>query len=366
MNELKDLKQKSIKLILENQNSSGSYVASPDYSVYNYSWLRDGSFIAYSMLISDEADSCLKFLDWVDETIRRYKSKVEKIAFKLANNKILNPEDFLSARYTLDGMEVHDDWPKFQIDGYGTWLWCLAEYCKLTEDDSLIEKFQDSIQTTIDYLTMVWKLPNYDCWEENGNHVHPSTLACIYGGIEGINQFLKEKELSALSEEIRKFILSNLTKDKRFPKYIGSDSVDSSLLWLSVPFRTVEPDHSVMEKTVQVIENKLLVKGGVKRYPEDTFYGGGQWVLLTCWLAWYYLEIGKTQKAGKLFDWIEVQSDEEGNLPEQVYEDASNSDIVADWEKRWGNAAKPLLWSHAMYLVLVQKFENLQSMSECR
>ncbi len=358
---MKDLKQISIELILENQNNFGSYVASPDYPVYSYSWLRDGSFIAYSMLINGETDSCLKFLNWVDGTIRRYKFKVEKISEKLANNQTLNPEDFLSTRYTLAGMEAQDNWPNFQIDGYGTWLWCLAEYCQLTGDDSLIEKYQDSILTTIDYLAKVWILPNYDCWEENGDKIHPSTLACVYGGIEGINQFFKTKELSVLSEEIRKFILSNLTKDKRFPKYIGSESVDSSLLWLSVPFNIVEPNHPVMKKTVQVIENKLLYEGGVKRYPEDTFYGGGQWVLMTCWLAWYYLEIGETQKAGKLFDWIKMQSDEEGNLPEQVYEDASDSDIVADWEKRWGNAAKPLLWSHAMYLVLVQKFNSLQS-----
>ena len=152
---MKDLKDASIKLIIKTQSSSGSYIASPDFPVYRYSWLRDGSFIAYSMLINGEADSCLKFLNWVHTTIQRYKSKVGGIAFKLANNQALHPEDFLSARYTLEGMEVQDNWPKFQIDGYGTWLWCLTEYCHLTGDDSLIVKFQENIRTTIDYLKMV-------------------------------------------------------------------------------------------------------------------------------------------------------------------------------------------------------------------
>ena len=366
MNELKDLKQISIKLILENQNSSGSYVASPDFPVYRYSWLRDGSFIAYSMLISGETDSCQKFLNWVHRAIRHYKPKVKRIALKLANNHALYPEDFLSARYTLDGIEAQDSWPNFQIDGYGTWLWCLAEYCRLTGDESLLEKFQDSIRTTIDYLTMVWKLPNHDCWEENGNHIHPSTLACVYGGIEGINRFLKEKELSVLSQDIRKFILSNLTKDKRFPKYIGSDSVDSSLLWLSVPFNVVEPDHPVMKKTVQAIEGKLLEKGGVRRYQEDTFYGGGRWILLTCWLAWYYLKIGKIQQAEQLYEWTVMQSDERGHLPEQVQTGTSDPSIVAEWEERWGKVAKPLLWSHSMFLVLVRELESLQSKNDFR
>ncbi len=318
------------------------------------------------MLINGETDSCRKFLNWVDGTIQRYKSKIEVIAIKLANNHTLYPEDFLSARYTLNGMEVQDDWPVFQIDGYGTWLWCLAEYCRLTGDDSLIEKYRDSIQATINYLTMVWKLPNYDCWEENGDQVHPSTLACVYGGIEGINQFLKEKELSELSRDIRKFILSNLTKNDLFPKYIGSDSVDSSLLWLSVPFSVVEPGHPGMKKTVKAIEEKLLKEGGVRRYPEDTFYGGGQWILLTCWLAWYYVKIGKIQEAEQLFEWTVMQSDERGHLPEQVQTGTSDPDIVRKWEKRWGKVAKPLLWSHSMFLVLVHELESLQSQNDFR
>ena len=29
------------------------------------------------------------------------------------------------ARFALDGSVVADDWPNFQIDGYGTWLWAL-------------------------------------------------------------------------------------------------------------------------------------------------------------------------------------------------------------------------------------------------
>ena len=356
----------SIELILKNQSTSGSYVASPDFPVYRYSWLRDGSFIAYSMLISGETESCEKFLNWVHTTILRHESKVGNIAAKLANNQTLRPEDFLSARYTLDGMEVRDDWPKFQMDGYGSWLWCLAEYCKLTGDESLIGKLQESVRITITWLKMVWKFPNYDCWEENGDQVHPSTLACVYGGIEGMNRFLKEEDLFDLCQEIRGFILSNLAEDGTFPKYVGSDSVDSSLLWLSVPFNVVEPDHPAMRKTVQAIEGKLLCKGGVRRYPEDTFYGGGQWILLSCWLGWYYLKIGELQEAEQLHDWAVRQSDERGYLPEQVQMDTSDPNTVRKWEDRWGAVATPLLWSHAMFLVLVRELESLQSQEGCR
>jgi len=26
------------------------------------------------------------------------------------------------------------------------------------------------------------------------------------------------------------------------------------------------------------------------RYADDTYYGGGEWVLLATWLGWYYVE----------------------------------------------------------------------------
>lgn len=364
--EVKELKSISIELILQNQSSSGAYVASPNFPVYRYSWLRDGSFIGYSMLINGEMDSCKKYLGWVHETILRHKSKVAVMESKLAANQPLNPHDFLSARYTLDGEEVQDSWPNFQVDGYGTWLWCLSEYCELTSDVGCIKEFEEGIRITIDWLRIVWKFPNYDCWEENGDQVHPSSLACVYGGIQGINRFLKEDDLSDLCQDIRRFILSNLTEDGRFPKYVGSNSVDSSLLWLSVPFRVVEHDHPAMKKTVQAIEEKLLEKGGVKRYPEDTFYGGGQWILLSCWLAWYYLKIGRLQEANQLYEWTIMQSDERGYLPEQVRTGTSDPDIVRKWEKQWGGVAKPLLWSHSMFLVLVRELESLQSRDGCR
>lgn len=352
------LKEYSIKVILNNQNQSGAYVACPYFENYKYSWLRDGSFIAYSMLVSNQIDSCKKFLHWVNNVILRYKDKVKNISSKLKNGEKLIATDFLPTRYTLQGFEVRDDWPNFQIDGYGAWLWCLSEYINITKDEYLIVEFQESIRITLDYLEMVWKMPNYDCWEENGTKIHPSTLACVYGGIRGINRYLGEIELYNLAEEIKKFILEEGTKDGRFIKYIGSDSIDSSLLWLSVPFSVVDPNNPIMKKTVKLIEEKLYEDGGVKRYPEDTYYGGGQWILLTCWLGWYYLSINKIDKAKKIIEWVENQSDEKGNLPEQVLYITNNPEYIKYWEEKWGKVAKPLLWSHAMYLILLNEIEN--------
>ena len=71
--------------------------------------------------------------------------------------------------------------------------------------------------------------------------------------------------------------------------------------------------------TLARIELDLHVRhGGVYRYRADTYFGGGEWLLLTCWLAWTYIELGRTDEANALLEWVEAQASPNGDLPEQV------------------------------------------------
>lgn len=137
----------------------------------------------------------------------------------------------------------------------------------------------------------------------------------------------------------------------RLTKFAGGGSVDANLLWVSTPFRLLEPDDPIMTCTVAEIERRLA-GGGVRRYPEDTYYGGGEWVLLAAWLGWYHSEVGNDRRVQELLAWIESKATAEGHLPEQVPENVNAPAMVAEWTARWGSNACPLLWSHAMYLVL--------------
>jgi len=56
--------------------------------------------------------------------------------------------------------------------------------------------------------------------------------------------------------------------------------------------------------------------------------------------------------------WIEKQADEDGNLPEQVPNNLNDPDYYPIWIQKWGEIAKPLLWSHAMYLILDKELEE--------
>jgi GH15 family glucan-1,4-alpha-glucosidase len=303
------------------------------------------------MLREGQVRSCERFLAWVNKVVISQRSRVERVLTGHRKGLSLDAHDYLPTRYHLDGTLTDDDWPNFQIDGYGAWLWLLAEYVGVVGDETILHRYRESIRLTLDYLTEVWQLPNYDCWEEYGDAVHPSTLACIYGGVSAINDSLGEKALALLADRIRSFALGYVV-DGRFKKNSWSDSVEASLLWLSVPFDVVQPQDELMRRTVRAIEEELLEKGGLRRYPEDTYFGGGLWILLGCWLGWYYVRIGRREKAERIARWVEAQADECGDLPEQVPGSATVDRYQKEWEERWGGVARPLLWSHAMYLIL--------------
>ena len=348
------LRRESLRQVLGNQTAEGAIIAGPTFSQYNYSWFRDGAFIAYAMIISGKLAEAERFISWGSRIILGNREKIEGLAVRLDSGESLGVRDFLGARYRADGGEDSSDWPNFQIDGYGTWLWCMGEYAKAAGAESLPDSWRLSAKLTVEYLRLVWRLPNSDCWEEFPDEVHPSTLACVYGGLRAAGMLFPETEAADVAEEVRGFVYDNLSSGGYFPKYLGSDLVDASLLWLAVPFGLAGVDDPVMKKTVELIEVNLLENGGVKRYSEDTYYGGGQWIIHSCWLAWYYYESGRNDEAEKLMNWVVDQQKDDGSLPEQTTVITNEPSMIREWEQRWGTVATPLTWSHAMFLIVDQ------------
>ena len=121
-----DLEKRSIEIIRENQGDSGAIIACPLFPTYRYSWLRDGSFIAWAMLRQGHAESCRSFLRWVGGVISAQEKNIRSLVDVPPGAAV--KERWLPARYAVDGSVVGDEWPNHQIDGYGAWLWCLAEY----------------------------------------------------------------------------------------------------------------------------------------------------------------------------------------------------------------------------------------------
>ncbi|OGX68268.1 MAG: hypothetical protein A2189_09770, partial [Paenibacillus sp. RIFOXYA1_FULL_44_5] len=257
------LLETSLQIILNNQADNGAFVACPNFATYEYSWLRDGTFIAYALDVSGHHEAAGKFYRWVHHAIMGQIPRLEKLLEKKRLQLEAEAADFLPARYMLDGTVADDEWPNFQLDGYGTWLWGLTQHVQRTGSTELYEELQKSISYTYDYLQSYWHVPNYDCWEEFGDRVHPATLACLYGGAAAIGEALQDERWKELAETIQAFILDKGVDDGHFIKSIGYGNIDASLLWLSVPFQVVQPEHPWMQSTVKLIEDKLLHEGGV-------------------------------------------------------------------------------------------------------
>ena len=225
----------------------------------------------------------------------------------------------------------------------------------------LPKTWENPVSLAIKYIETVWQLPSSDCWEEFSDKQHLSTLACLAGGLQSISMFLKPSDKQhaiLLSKTIRDFIAKEKNPLGYFPKFIGTSLVDASLIWLSTPYGVFNPDDPSIKNTVRIIEKQLLHQGGTQRYANDTYYGGGLWIPLSGFLGWHYLKEGRIAEAKELLAWMVAQRTESGLFPEQVTTFTNDPSMIGVWEKRWGPIATPLLWSHAMFLIL--DFEIMQ------
>lgn len=354
-----DLKQRSIEIIKDNQAPSGAYAASPTFSQYGYSWFRDGMWIAHSMDCVGEHASASAFHQWAGRTIMRYEAHINHLLAKIARQEKLIDADFLPTRFTVDSALGEEDWPDFQLDGYGAWLWGVVYHCQHYNVAALWETVRPAVSLLVRYLEALWQFPNYDCWEEFREEQHLATFATMYGGLCAVHTYDSTLVTTDILQEIRQFTLTHgLSSDGHYMKYIGNSNVDASLLWIAVPFKLAPLDDPHFLQTLAKIETDIYrANGGVYRYAQDTYFGGGEWLLLTCWLAWVYLRLDRDDEAKTLLKWVEAQATVTGDMPEQVNDFLLDPSYYQPWVERWGTPACPLLWSHAMYLILQTEME---------
>lgn len=126
--------------------------------------------------------------------------------------------------------------------------------------------------------------------------------------------------------------------------------IDGSALLVLGAFGPFASSDAIVTETLQATDDTLVVEGGVHRYLDDEYYGGGLWVVLAGALS-AALASRDPQRAEGILDWIESTADSSGQLPEQVTSRLRMPQRMSSWVERWGQPARPLLWSHAMYLL---------------
>ena len=339
----------SLRTIERGQTRHGAYLAAPTFPTYRYSWFRDGAFIARAMDAWERHDSASAFHTWALRTLDRELQGIGEIAARPS----LPPDRQLHTRYAPDGSAGREDWPNFQLDGLGTWLWAYRDHvARLGTTPSAADLA--TVARLAAYLRAAWPQPNFDCWEEHGDRLHPSTLGAIAAGLRAAADLLQDPSHGGAADVIASYVLTHGVSDGTFVKHIGSTSVDGNLLWLVHGYDIARADTPLACRTVErVLEDLQDPDGGLRRYRGDTYYGGGSWILLTALLAEVEVQQGRHEAAARRLRWIERQATEDGELPEQTAHHLQAPEYLEEWELRWGPSACPLLWSHASYLSLV-------------
>jgi GH15 family glucan-1,4-alpha-glucosidase len=354
----------SVEAILRHQEPNGAIVASRDFPTYNYCWLRDGSFIAFALDRAGEHDAARRFHRWVAGAIDGISDVIDEAIERHAHGDAPRWEHMPPARFALNGSVVADDWPNFQIDGYGTWLWALEHHLRATAEGSVPDELRGASVRVAHYVNALALTHCFDVWEEHGSARHGSTLACIYGGLHAAARLLGMDELAGRAEAVQLAARQGLTRVGRFVKSTESDAVDSSLLWLATPFGLVAGDDPGFRETVRVIEEQLTYEGGLRRYAADIYYGSGSWPVLTASLGWHYATLGDHAAARRCQAWIADHFDAEGRLAEQFGGELRDPVHYHEWVQRWGTPAADLTWSHAMYIVLCAELEAQAAASQ--
>jgi GH15 family glucan-1,4-alpha-glucosidase len=339
----------SVEVILSGQHSSGGYVACPTFPSYGYAWLRDGAWCAYALGLHGHDDSVAAFHRFIARTV-------------MANASLFGTEaEFMPpTRYTLTGhVETpgREPWPNFQLDGYGTWLWVFGHHIRRGHQPT--DEELNAAKLVARYLQLTGTSRCYDCWEEHQQRRHTSTLGAVIAGLDMAAEVFGDQKLADTAAGVRTLLFAEHVRAGSFVKHDATDAVDASLLWLATPLAIVAPNDPIMVRTAQRVADELTgPTGGVRRYLGDTYYGGGEWVLLTAWLGWYCATVGDRAGADNRLRWVEAVFTPDGQLPEQFTAHPQAADMVTPWIDKWGPVATPLLWSHAMHLILMASLQE--------
>jgi GH15 family glucan-1,4-alpha-glucosidase len=307
------LTERSIDVIRDGQAPTGAYLACPAFEPYRYSWFRDGSFIADAMSRVGETESAEAFFDWAARVLA-------------ARSERIRAGEHPHARYTADGEEAAASWPTHQVDGFGLWLWAVQEHAG--RHGRGVERWREAADVARLYLARSWRMPCTDWWEEREG-VHFATLACVWAGLNAWGDSAADDVLAAIAA-------------------FDDARLDASLLVLDTPLR-------VRHVELARFEPLLSPGGGMHRHLEDTYYGGGEWLLLTALLGWTRVRQGDRAAAHLALEWVAAHATPDGLLPEQSQDHLLAPDAWDPWMAKWGPPACPLLWSHAMFLSLAHE-----------
>ena len=200
--------------------------------------------------------------------------------------------------------------------------------------------------------------PCFDVWEENGTACTPRRSACVYGGLDRGRRAARTSrtccERAARGPGAR--ARARPSAPGYYAKSSESDAVDASMLWLRRRSASSRPATRCSRRPCARSSEQLTLEGGIRRYPSDTYYGGGAWPVLTASLGWHHGAAGDLDGRAPL-PRLGRRAHRRGRAARASSSAASGAipSTYREWVERWGQPARELLWSHAMYVGAVRR-----------
>ena len=214
---------------------------------------------------------------------------------------------------------------------------------------------------------------SYDLWEMCEG-VHLYSLASIYSAFVSMlkiydvlgkdvsdfeNNRLKQekvekskKEIEKLQLEIKKYINKYLYDEekKSYVRNPEDKKMDISIIGAVTPFEVFKPKEKKVQNTIERINLSLRTyTGGYQRFENDNYMNGNPWPIANLWMTLYYLETGEKKKAKETFDFVIKTAGKHYFLGEQV----DNETLKPNWVIGLG-------WSHAMFIIVLEKYMGKQ------
>jgi len=357
MKKTDNLIEVSKRIIADCSLENGSIVAANTYKNYYpsaaknymYVWPRDASYACVASNIVGLNEVPENFFSWCMNRAEGFKTS-----------------GLFYEKYYPNGLKAGH---RFQLDQTGTFLFAVWHHLKnsrLTRNES---DYSGLIRTAANGICNVWEkdcftLITNDLWEERlcfpdlQENFSYSLASCIKG-LRCANALVPEKKWLKVAAEMEAR-LDDHYADFFVRSYgkITDKRIDASIIGLVYPFEVYEANDIRIVSTINEIEKRLSVNGGIHRYEHDDYdgwltegehrkKGSGAWPLLNFWLSVYYERKGDMNKAKQYYNWVLKRIRDDCFIPEQIFE----NDIQV--------SVSPLLWSHAMFIIASDKLNYL-------
>lgn len=358
---------RSVMIIKAHTDKRGAVIASTDTSIlnywrdaYGYCWPRDGAYALWPLIRMGYKDEPYRFFEFC--------------------RRALNPGGFLMHKYRADGAlgsswhpYLHDNGivsPPIQEDETALTLFVFSQFYHVSGDASMLSEFYepmvvpmaDFLASFINQKTGLPK-PSYDLWEEQFKTT-TYTVSVVYAALlaaADLAEIRKDNDRAvtwrAAADDIRDATEKHLYNKARKTFYKGietdkednirsDETIDISSTFGVFMFGLLPVSDARLKKSFETIVDVFhfsLDSPGLPRYENDAYLRDGDqsnwWFITSLWLAQYYLEIGKNDKATKILAWVRDSALATGMLSEQV-----------NPRSRQAMGVSPLTWSQAEYV----------------